>query len=169
MFGGAAENGSGVVGELRMKKISLLAAVLAGLSLGVSGARAQSAQPTVNWTGFYIGGHGGYQWSTVDLSWDYDLPGLGNGANLNTDGGVGGVHGGVQQQFGNWVLGVELSGDWGDSGGTERGSWEFALPEGGITCFFGCFGLEAGGNPSIGVSLDSLFLATGRLGFVDKA
>ena len=108
-----------------MKKISLLAAVLAGLSLGVSGARAQSTQPTVNWTGFYIGGHGGYQWSSIDLGFEHELPGLGTGVSLDTDGGMGGVHGGVQQQFGNWVLGVELSGDWGGGEVSASGAWQF--------------------------------------------
>lgn len=166
MFGGAAENGSGVVGELRMKKISLLAAVLAGLSLGVSGARAQSAQPTVNWTGFYIGGHGGYQWSTVALGFEHELPGLGNGVSLDTDGGMGGVHGGVQQQFGNWLLGVELSGDWGDGSGSATSAWEFD----GLTFVDGRFldyryGPFASGKETAAADLDELFLAVGRVGY----
>jgi hypothetical protein len=81
----------------KMKRASLAAALLAVLGFGISGAQARSTQPTVNWTGFYIGGHGGYQRSTIDLEFHKELPGLGNGVSLETDGGMGGVHGGVQQ------------------------------------------------------------------------
>jgi opacity protein-like surface antigen len=138
-----------------MKKYSFVAALLAGLVTSVTAAQAQS--PTVNWTGFYIGGHGGYQWSTIDLGFENELPGLGDGVSLDTDGGMGGMHGGVQQQFGNWVLGVELSGDWGNGEGSAYGAWG---PVGAINCPFGCFGFEAQGAESVQVELNNLFLAT---------
>src|SRR5512136_2433310 len=89
-----------------------------------SAAQAQSsfenwsAPTSVNWTGFYVGGQGSYLWSGADIRFDHSLPGLGTGANLNTDGWMGGGHAGVQQQFGRWVLGVDLSGDWGNNEGS---------------------------------------------------
>lgn len=171
-----------------MKKSSLFTALFAVLGMGISGANAQSTQPTVNWTGFYIGGHGGYQWSTIDLEFQKELPGLGNRVSLDTDGGMGGVHGGVQQQFGNLVLGVELSGDWGNSGGSANAAWEFdglsvfdppnipPTPQIGICPF--CIPAQPGvitppglvgpfgyGEESIATSVDQLFLAVGRVGY----
>ncbi len=174
-----------------MKKYSSVAALLAGLVTSVTAAQAQS--PTVNWTGFYIGGHGGYQWSTIDLGFESALPGLGDGVSLDTDGGMGGVHGGVQQQFGNWVLGVELSGDWGNNGGSANGAWEYddlsvfdppdipAVPPigfgcpNGPGCLFpgspaiitppGLLGDFGYGEESVQSSMDELFLAVGRVGY----
>lgn len=169
-----------------MKRINLFTAVMAGLAASISGAQAQSAQPTVNWSGFYIGGHGGYQWSTIDLGFERDLPGIGNNLSLDTDDGMGGIHGGVQQQFGNWVIGAELSGDWGNNNSTANGIWEFdglsvldppdiVIPP--ICGFFGCFGggtivVPPGlvgpfgfGEESLQTSMDQLFLAVGRVGY----
>jgi outer membrane immunogenic protein len=159
-----------------MKKQSFVAALLAGLVTSVTAAQAQS--PTVNWTGFYIGGHGGYQWSAIDLGFEHPLPGLGDGVSLDTDGGMGGVHGGVQQQFGNWVLGVELSGDWGDNSGSASKGWEFDgttaynPPDIGFCpgrfCFVtppGLVGPFGFGQDSVETSTDELFLAVGRVGY----
>jgi outer membrane immunogenic protein len=147
-----------------MKKYSFVAALLAGLATSVTAAQAQS--PTVNWTGFYIGGHGGYQWSTIDLGFESELPGLGDGVSLDTDGGMGGVHGGVQQQFGNWVLGVELSGDWGNGDGSATSAWELD----GLTLYDGRwfdfrYGPFASGTETAAVDLNNLFLAVGRVGY----
>lgn len=56
--------------------------------------KAPPAAPLFNWTGFYIGGHGGYSW--------------GDATGLNPDGGFGGGQIGVNYQFApNWVWGVE--------------------------------------------------------------
>ncbi len=97
----------------------------------------------VNWSGFYLGGQGTYRWASADI----DVPSLGIGiASLTSDDWMGGVHGGVQQQVGQWVLGVDLSGDWGGSGDTKNFSF------GSIT-----------GNRHVGI--DEIFTATGRLGY----
>lgn len=109
-------------------------------------AQSWSAPTYVNWTGFYIGGQGTYRWTNADVDWGYDVPGLGTGAGLSSDDWMGGVHGGVQQQFGNWVLGVDLSGDWGGSGDSK--SFNFA---------------DGSGNLSAGV--DEIFTATARFGY----
>jgi outer membrane immunogenic protein len=62
--------------------------------------RPPPVSPVYNWTGFYVGGMGGYGWST-------NL-----GANL-TGGFAGGTFGG-NAQFGNFVVGGELEGAWAD-------------------------------------------------------
>jgi outer membrane immunogenic protein len=56
--------------------------------------KAAPAAPLFNWTGFYIGGHGGYGW--------------GDASGLDTDGWFGGGQIGFNYQFApNWVWGVE--------------------------------------------------------------
>ena len=100
----------------------------------------------VNWTGFYLGGQGTYRWASADVNF-VDVPGLETGRSLSSDDWMGGVHGGVQQQFGLWVLGVDLSGDWGGSGDTRNFSF-------------------AGINGNVSAGIDSIFTATGRLGYV---
>src|SRR5262245_41431977 len=66
------------------------------------------------WTGFYIGGHGG--WATGDWGFDLDSKSVHalqydqhfNGStDLSTSGGFGGLQVGVNYQMGAWVLGLE--------------------------------------------------------------
>jgi outer membrane immunogenic protein len=131
-----------------MRKSIVSLAVGAVAIFAATGVQAQSwAAPTyVNWTGFYIGGQGTYRWSNADVDWGIDIPGVGTGESLNSDDWMGGVHGGVQQQFGQWVLGVDLSGDWG--GGGESKDFSSAL-----------------GNANVSAGIDQIFTATGRLGY----
>jgi outer membrane immunogenic protein len=123
--------------------------------------------PVVDWTGFYIGGQASYQWSGADVSWNYDLPGLGTGASLTTDGWMGGVHAGVQKQFGRWVLGVDLMGNWGDSSDSERGNWAAGPGIEQICIGRFCYdsGWEASGGESMRASIDRIFTVAGRLGY----
>jgi outer membrane immunogenic protein len=60
--------------------------------------------PIYNWTGFYIGGHLGAGFTTSSF---FDST---NGRFL------GGVQGGADYQFGNWVLGIEGQYTWTDQG-----------------------------------------------------
>src|SRR6478752_6988522 len=62
-----------------------------------------------NWTGFYIGAHGGGAWT--DKRWS--LPAFGEVANYNASGLIGGVQAGYNWQSGNWVLGAEAQASWG--------------------------------------------------------
>jgi outer membrane immunogenic protein len=69
---------------------------------------------TPTWTGFYIGGHAGYGWSSTD--WGFPVVGFYNpapGMGFSTDpkGFMGGVHGGYNYQIGTWVFGLEASYD----------------------------------------------------------
>src|SRR5436190_5143888 len=62
-----------------------------------------------DWTGFYVGAHGG--WARTDKRWS--LPGTGEVANYNANGPIGGVQAGYNWQSGNWVLGAEAQASWG--------------------------------------------------------
>ena len=57
-----------------------------------------------NWSGFYIGGHGGYGWGDAD--WAFTT---GTATSHDVDGYVAGIHTGFNWQFGHWVLGIEGS------------------------------------------------------------
>ncbi len=88
-----------------MKKFLLSGAALAVLALATPAFaadmptrgpvyKAAPAAALFNWTGFYIGAHGGYGW--------------GDFGGFNDDGGFGGGQIGVNYQFApNWVWGVE--------------------------------------------------------------
>jgi outer membrane immunogenic protein len=69
-----------------------------------------AAVPFIGWTGFYIGGHVGGAWSTVDWA-NVNL--TGERVNNDARGFIGGGQIGYNQQFGVVVLGAEamLSGD----------------------------------------------------------
>src|SRR5262245_36801943 len=55
-----------------------------------------------NWTGVYGGVHAGYGGGMKDWS----------GINFPAHGGLAGVQVGINQQIGNWVVGVEAEGTW---------------------------------------------------------
>ena len=61
-----------------------------------------------NWTGFYVGAHGGGAWT--DKRWF--LPGTGEIAKYSANGAIGGVQAGYNWQSGNWVLGAEAQASW---------------------------------------------------------
>lgn len=75
------------------------------------------AAPVYNWSGFYVGGNGGYGWGKVDH--DDLLPGFGgfwtSGPNgplgttqtIKPEGAVYGGQIGYNWQFGTWVFGLE--------------------------------------------------------------
>ena len=73
-----------------------------------------------NWTGFYVGGNGGYGWGTVST----DSYMLGNGsfagsASANSNGGFGGGQIGYNAlPFPHFLFGVEGDFDWADLTGT---------------------------------------------------
>jgi outer membrane immunogenic protein len=57
-----------------------------------------------NWTGLYLGGHGGWGAGQSAVSGAID-------SNIDTSGFFGGVHGGYNYQSGAFVAGLELDGD----------------------------------------------------------
>ena len=92
-----------------MKKIS--AAFFAVVSMACVGASETRAgdlygYPYHNWSGIYLGGELGGFWSNIDGS--FVNPPFATW-NSGPSGGIGGAFVGVQQQFGNFVLGIEGS------------------------------------------------------------
>src|SRR5262249_21600488 len=128
--------------------------VVAGATLGLGAMTAEAdglardrgtikdASPAaVDWSGIYLGLHAGSAWGQSD--WSYPVFGP---TSPDFDGAVFGGHAGIQKQFGNWVLGGELS----FTGNVGNVDGSTPCPVGPNTCFVG---------------MDWLFLATGRLGY----
>ena len=108
-----------------MRTLFALTAVLA-MSAGTA-----IAQPTSDWSGFYVGVNGGGAWGTTDTSlrttnegtgfFDVDnIPGVNAaGSNhINTSGALAGAQVGYVWQDGKAVLGVEAAFDWTDLKGS---------------------------------------------------
>ena len=78
---------------------------LFALCLVVSSATAAQADRPFNWTGFYVGAHGGYAGSSIDPAGTYPATGA---PTQNVEGGVVGFQVGAQYQWhGGLVTGVE--------------------------------------------------------------
>ena len=75
---------------------------------------ASPSLPSFTWTGFYVGGQIGYSWGDNDgsVSWA-TAQGQAGQSNLTSgaQGVIGGAHVGYNQQFDQWVLGLEGSVD----------------------------------------------------------
>jgi outer membrane immunogenic protein len=105
--------------DFQMKRVLLAATALvasAGLALAADLPQRQItpapyATPAFTWTGFYVGAHGGYAWGEARLA----QPGFGT-ATDDIDGGFGGLQAGYNHQFGQFVLGLEVDGSFGDIG-----------------------------------------------------
>ncbi len=69
-----------------------------------------------SWTGFYIGGNVGYGWGKTTGTAANAIPAVGN---FDIDGAFGGVQGGYNWQFNNWVVGIEADYQWGSLDGSK--------------------------------------------------
>jgi outer membrane immunogenic protein len=139
-----------------MKNLIVGSAVAVALSLGATAAPAADmpvkAPPAVaapvplafSWAGFYVGAHAGGGWGEKCF--------VGAGAIAegchDTEGWLAGGQTGYNWHAGPWVFGVEASGSWADLTGTHELAGLIFLP--------GQF-YRSG--------IDSLFMATGRVGF----
>ena len=91
-----------------MKKMLLACACFGALTWP-----AFAADPYVDtaydWSGLYIGAQG--SGALADVDWEWELPTIVESASPDTDGSTfgGGVHLGLQKQWGSTVLGVEAS------------------------------------------------------------
>jgi outer membrane immunogenic protein len=90
--------------------------------------------PVSDWTGFYLGGHAGYGWGHDPFN-ELLLGNFGGASgntsinipgalltDINPKGFVGGFHFGYNQQWGNWVGGVEVDISGTDMKGTSAGA-----------------------------------------------
>jgi outer membrane immunogenic protein len=114
-----------------MKKLVLVAAILAGTTVAASAAdmapRYYSkapppmVAPIYNWGGFYVGVNGGWGSSHNCYSntavFGVAFTPLGEGCHDATGGTVGGQVG-YRWQAGNWVFGLEAQGNWADFSGS---------------------------------------------------
>jgi opacity protein-like surface antigen len=111
--------------KLLLANVALVALIVAGPAMAADqGIRAPAPAyaPVSDWTGFYVGGHVGYGWGHdpyTDNGFSQSAQGNVSGTaafNINpatltgTDpkGAVGGGHFGYNQQWGNWVGGLEI-------------------------------------------------------------
>jgi outer membrane immunogenic protein len=115
-----------------MKKLVLVAAILAGTAVAASAADmapryakapAPVFAPIYNWGGFYVGVNGG--WGSSHNCWtntailNVPVVHLGEGCRDSTGGTVGGQLG-YRWQAGNWVFGLEAQGNWADFSGSNN-------------------------------------------------
>jgi outer membrane immunogenic protein len=136
--------------------------------------------PAHDWSGFYFGGHVGYgsaDFEFQDPSVSIDglgpligIPGLILGVPLerdfDDDGFLGGVHAGVDAQFGSWVVGVLGDFSWADLEGDFRSTASFAggfTTEEGVSADLNWFGT---GRGRLGWAFDRFLLyGTGGVAF----
>jgi outer membrane immunogenic protein len=102
-----------------MKKIGLgiiVAGLLATPAMAADMAlKAPPLPPPPLWTGWYAGVNGGGGWENT--TWTFTAPqffatAAGQSFSTNPNGGIAGWQIGYNYQFGNWVVGGELMGDW---------------------------------------------------------
>jgi outer membrane immunogenic protein len=137
----------GINWGLNMRRLLLSALAAAGIFGGCANIAAAADMPTkaparvaapYNWTGFYVGVHGGYGFGNANFNF---LP-----LNISHSirGGLGGAQIGYNYQIANWVLGVE-------------GEYSFASLKGNSLCpnpAFMCF-----------TNVKSVASLTGRVGY----
>lgn len=83
----------------------LVAALLGSVAL--CAAAMPAAAQSYNWTGVYAGLNAG--WQSSDVTWTWTNPAVTTGKETpGPSGGIFGGHLGVQQQFGQFVLGAEI-------------------------------------------------------------
>jgi outer membrane immunogenic protein len=171
-----------------MKRIVI--GMAAAMSLFATGALAAdlAARPYVkapvmvdpvwSWTGFYIGGNGGYSWgrSRTDVSYFNSATGLGiappagsiTNAAFDMNGGVAGGQAGYNWQNANWVFGIEGDLQWSGEKGSASFSCVGVAPAGGV-CFPGLTFLPGGaGSTTLTIDQKLQWFGTvrGRVGIL---
>ena len=97
-----------------------MAAPASAADMAVKAAPPPYVAPIYNWTGFYIGGNGG--WGSSHKCWDVNnfrgpITPFGEGCHNATGGTIGGQIG-YRWQATNWVFGLEAQGNWADLNGS---------------------------------------------------
>jgi outer membrane immunogenic protein len=133
---------------------AIAAGAIVAASVGLAALPAISAPANqYDWSGIYFGAHAGGAWSNATAR-DVEPTGsaftTGNGETFAVDpsGFVGGGHGGWQKQWGDWVLGGELSYSY---SGIDQKITSPIFPA----------------SDTIGIRVDNIFMAVARLGYAD--
>jgi opacity protein-like surface antigen len=108
-----------------LARVAVAASVTAGSALAADGPL--KVPPPVaaawNWSGFYIGGHGGYGWGHdpfTDINGDNSRLGGLTGLGFDPKGILGGVHAGANWQTGKIGAGLEADLTWTDAKGSSQ-------------------------------------------------
>lgn len=156
---------------LRSIGAAFSAAVMGALVLAspaLSGSlKDEPAGVRVDWSGLYLGIHGGGAWSKSSnelagppgLLGLVDTLGISRTSSHDLDGLLAGGHVGLQKQFGQLVIGVEAS----YTGGRLDGSSSSAF--GGSLGFPPLFGATWEGETTSTTKIGAIFTATGRIGY----
>ena len=124
--------------------------------------KAPPLAPTMNWTGYYVGGDAGAAWLGDPATWN-PLPNpatfgaLPITANERGTAFLGGAHAGYDDQFApDWVAGIEGDWMWTKAKGTVTEPW---IPAPG-------FGAAPGSQTTMSANLDWLASARARIGYL---
>ena len=130
-----------------------MAAPASAADMAVKAAPAPYVAPIYNWTGFYIGGNGGWGQSNSCLNFDgFGIFGFADGCASRSGGLIGGQIG-YRWQASQWVFGLEAQGDWADLSNTR------------FSPFFDQFSPFAVGAISTRTKTDGIGLFTGQIGY----
>lgn len=94
--------------------VSMTTANAADLRVPVSSQAPHDVPGVYNWTGLYLGAHGGFGWSRQH-SIDIDT---GESFRIDNDGAIFGAHIGLNYQTGQMILGLEADASWSDVEGS---------------------------------------------------
>jgi outer membrane immunogenic protein len=109
-----------LLGTVAVALMGMAAPVLAADMAYKAPAPAPYVAPIYNWTGFYIGGNGG--WGQSHNCVDFlDASGVAFAQGCrDRSGGLGGGQIGYRWQASQWVFGLEAQGDWADLSNTRQ-------------------------------------------------
>lgn len=131
--------------DIKMKRTSILTALILASGVSANAADLPLKAPPMpvaaawNWTGFYIGGNGGYSWGRSDTTVGFVnaagvpiVPPAGSitGLKMDLNGAVAGGQIGANWQTGSWVLGLEADAQW--SGQKGNGAFLCAIAGGAV-------------------------------------
>jgi outer membrane immunogenic protein len=85
------------------------------------------APAAYDWTGFYLGLHGGYAWGESDVELSDAVGPIGE-TSIDLEGWLAGVQGGFNYQMGHFVVGIEADASWSDIDGSSSEDGFIGVP-----------------------------------------
>jgi outer membrane immunogenic protein len=114
-----------VLMKMQLLGASILAALMGSTALAADlpapmsmPAMPAPAPAAYDWTGFYLGLHGGYAWGESDVELSEADDGEIGETSIDLEGWLAGVQGGFNYQMGNFVVGIEADASWSDIDGS---------------------------------------------------